>query len=98
MTNTDPEAFAALERVDSRLTFISFVRALRAELEESNRREAVSPSSSYGPQALEWENPTLPAFLEAMEAWGTDSAAGRAAAEPSWRGFAEFLWAAKMYE
>jgi hypothetical protein len=98
MTDTDRDVLAALERVDSRATFVAFVRVLRAELEESNRRETESPSSPNGPQALGWENARLPAFLAAMEAWGTDTSGDRPDEKASWRALAEFLCAAKIYE
>ena len=44
----------------------------------------------------QWENATLPRFLEAMAAWGADPPTGDEA--PSWRGFAEMFMAARVYE
>jgi hypothetical protein len=97
MSDIDNRAFAALECVDSRASFLAFVDALRVELEESNRREAASPSSPYGPQPLGWENSTLPRFLDAMHRWGVDTI-GREPDAASWRAFAELLWVGKIYE
>ena len=97
MDDIDNRAFAALQRVDSRASFLAFVDALRVELEESDRREASSPAPPYGPQSLGWENPTLSRFLEAMHRWGLDTI-DREPDAPSWRAFAELLWVGKIYE
>lgn len=42
-----------------------------------------------------WENPTMNRFLEAGLAWAKDS---RLNAAPSWKAFAEFLYAGTLYE
>jgi hypothetical protein len=50
-----------------------------------------------------WENPTLERFLDAMEAWLRDARRynegikGKSF-EPSWKMFADILYAAKIYE
>ena len=47
----------------------------------------------------EWENPSLPRFLEAMAAWiGDTEDAARGSTRPRWRTFAEMLLAARVYE
>ena len=46
--------------------------------------------------APDWENDTLPRFLEAMSAWGSDTPDREQV--PSWRAFADMLMAARVYE
>lgn len=84
-------------RVDSKETFLKFVDALRADWEKSRISELTNPSSPYGPNALEWENPQLGPFLEAMQRWSEDMGE-RLPEEPSWNTFATMLIAAKIYE
>ena len=86
-----------IERVDSRETFLEFVAALRADLLASNAAVAVTPSSPYSPNARDWENPSLDGYLEALHAW-TDDMGDRIPEPPSWRTFADILYAAKIYE
>jgi len=76
--------------VDSRAAFAGFLGLLRQEL-------AVAPEH--------WENNSLPAFLEAMEAYASDidgfyQNTGQAidADVPSWQNFANILRGARMYE
>ncbi len=73
-----------VERVNSKETFLEFVAALRADWELRGR-------------APEWENPDLGRFLEAMQAWADDMGE-RVPSSPSWRTFADMLYAAKIYE
>ena len=86
-----------IERVNSRDSFLEFVSALRADLLASHAQEAATPSSPYGPNALDWENPSLDRYLEALRAW-TDDMGDRITEPPSWRTFADMLYAAKTYE
>jgi hypothetical protein len=90
-----------LERVDSRESFLEFVRALAADRVASVAEEAVSPSSGSGPEAGGWENTTIEAFLEAAVAWAEDSRFGESqglqSANP-WQMFAVFLYCGKIYE
>ena len=90
MNPTDP-TFA----VTTRAEFVAFVRGLREDLRASLAAEATSPSSPYGPAHGGWENPTLDRFLEALAAYADDAAVSE---PPTWRTFAEFLAAAKVYE
>ena len=73
-----------VERVDSKESFLEFVAALRADWEARSREP-------------EWENPDLGRFLEAMHAWAEDMDE-RVPTAPSWRIFADMLYAAKIYE
>jgi len=85
-----------LDRIDSPAAFLGFLRALRAEHQASIRREQEEPpDTAFGRGVLGWENVTLPAFLEAMEAWGADAGLPE---HPSWRLVAQLLVAGKGYE
>jgi hypothetical protein len=86
-----------IEHVNSRDSFLEFVAALSADLRASNAQEALAPSSPYTANALDWENPTLDRFLDALHAW-TDDMGDRISEPPSWRTFANMLLAAKVYE
>jgi hypothetical protein len=70
-----------VDGVNDQEGFLAFLAAMRSDLEEG---------------ALTWESANLGSFLEAMEAWATDSRAS-AAANP-WRHAAELLRAGAFYE
>lgn len=78
-----------IEKIDSTEGLADFVAALVQDL-ESNRTA--------------WENVTLGGFLEAMESWirSMDSyyrSTGQSnLATPSWRTFADILYASRIYE
>ena len=71
-----------VERVDSRERFLVFVAALQADLRSA---------------PADWENPSLDRYLAALEAWASDMGA-RLPESPSWRTFADILYAARIYE
>ena len=71
-------------RIDSKESFLEFVAALRADWESRANQ-------------TEWENPDLGRFLESMQAWSEDMGE-RVPTAPSWRTFAEMLYAGKIYE
>lgn len=77
------------EAVKTRDDLAAFISELRADLE-----------SGEG----DWENPSLPRFLEALEAWATDlpgyfaNRGEPVPEEPSWSLIAMLLLAAKYYE
>ncbi|HET8629293.1 MAG TPA: hypothetical protein VFL91_17870 [Thermomicrobiales bacterium] len=85
-----------LERVTDRQSFLAFDRALIADREDEVASEQAQPSSPYGPGANGWENGTIEQYMEAALAWAKDS--GQLPEEPSWRAFATFLYAGKIYE
>ena len=78
-----------IDKINSKETLCDFVALLRHDLESDGES---------------WENPTLDRFLEAMEAWvremdGIYTNTGRQPIEiPTWKTFAEILYAAKIYE
>lgn len=76
------KAHEAADQVDSKESFIAFVRLL-----ETDWRNGRS----------EWENDNIGTFLEAMTAWAGDMGE-RLPATPTWRSFADLLMAAKIYE
>jgi hypothetical protein len=73
-----------LERVADLRTFLAFVTALAED-----RRAAT-----------DWEASTIEAYLAAAVAWAEDSEGQPLglAPEPSWKGFATFLYCGKIYE
>ena len=78
-----------LDQVSSPEDLAKFIKALKSNLAESPDQ---------------WENLTLPHYLEAMSAWlkaasNPHSQAHDALSDgPSWRTFAKILWAASAYE
>lgn len=77
------------EDVKSREDLIKFINHLRRDLQTNK---------------AEWENITLEDYLEAMEAWvndmegfylNTDQPVPK---QPSWKTFADILYASSMYE
>jgi hypothetical protein len=69
------------ENVKTKNDFIMFVESLR---------------SSLNTNEVERENVTLEAYLEAMEAWMTDT--DRLSDSPSWKDFAVILLSGRFYE
>lgn len=93
-----------LHAVEDRTTFLAFVRALAADRRAEIELERASPSSLYGPGAMGWENTSIDRFLDAGVSWaedvlGTNDERVRQFPEsPSWKTFADFLYAARGYE
>jgi hypothetical protein len=84
-------------------SFLRFLLALSSDREDSVAKEAIKPSSPYGPDANGWENTTIESFLFASVRWAQDSVNGLPLADyvPSsnpWRRCAEILHAGKIYE
>ena len=86
-----------LDKVDSKESFLEFVRALAADRVREIELEKKSPSSPYGPSAMGWENGTIEGFLDAMQAWADDSG-DKIPEKPDWKTFAKILYAGKYYE
>jgi hypothetical protein len=88
-TNSHVNLEEAVEQLQSREDFAAFVRALAADLQKNPDQ---------------WENPDLPAFLEAMSAWVEDTEKyyqnreERMPDQPSWRTLGQILLAARVYE
>lgn len=69
------------DSVNTKYELISFLRSLRRDLQTNSK---------------EWENPSLEMFLEAMEAWLSDTAT--MPENHQWRTFATLLLAGRGYE
>lgn len=91
------DALDQVEQAQDRESFLTFVDALRRDLEDAERRERAQPSHPYGRGWNDWElgNMSLAGFLEAAVNWAREHPIP---AEPSWQTFAEFLHAGKIYE
>ena len=88
------ELLDQVERVNSRETFLAFVRSLERDFELSREQEQQSPTHSE-PAARGWYSASIGDFLEAMRAWAVDNSVSEQA---SWRLFAEMLHNGKLYE
>jgi len=91
----------AIDKVNDAESFLNFVRVLIAEKKDEVKKEKVHSSSPYGPGANGWENARIETFLEAAVAWAADTDFVQKQNDPhvnSWRQFANFLYAGKLYE
>jgi hypothetical protein len=84
-------------------SFLRFLSALAADREDSSAKEAVQPSSPYGPDANGWENTSIDRFLFAAVRWAQSSKNGLPLADyvpPSnpWQRCADILYLGKSYE
>ncbi len=86
-----------LEAVCDEDSFVAFIDALAADRADERRKEAVSPSSPYGPGANGWENATIEAFLDAAVAWARASKQELKPENP-WRRCADIIYSGKIYE
>jgi hypothetical protein len=82
------EIEAMADAVGSRDDWVTFVRALRREIESD---------------APDWTNTDLASFLEGLAAWVEDMPGyyrhqGQPTPGPEWRTFAQALAAARLYE
>jgi hypothetical protein len=84
-----------LARVNSRETFLEFLKLLENDFSASVLEEAKNSSSLYGSNAHGWENITIDKFLGAARAWANDSDGSDS---PSWQWLAMLLLAGKGYE
>ena len=95
----DPDALA--DQVIDEPSFVRFVSALADDWEDERQKEAVTPSSPYGPGANGWQNGTIGQFLEAGAAWAEATERGTPFYKPPenpWRRCAQILLAGKFYE
>lgn len=85
--------------VHDRTSFFAFVAALAADRRAA--AAAAAPDNPYGPGPGGWENVTIEDFLEAALAWAESTKMGERQGlppEPTWKGFAAFLYCGKIYE
>ena len=88
-----------LENVRDRRTFLEFVSLLAGDCEDSLIREKQAPEASRGYGAFGWQNTTIPTFLEAaLTCLEANEGQDDNFIEPTWKGFAEFLYGGRIYE
>jgi hypothetical protein len=80
MADSVPELDALVDAVVDQATSFAFLEALVADAETN---------------LDEWENITIPHFLESALAWARDS---HLSPTPTWRAFADILYAGQGYE
>jgi hypothetical protein len=85
-----------LEQVNSKESFITFVKALKNDKIDEEKKEKINPSSPYGPGSNGWGNTSIEMFLDAIESFAKDSPL--IDKTPSWKNFALLLYAGKCYE
>ncbi len=84
-----PKPEDLIDSIDSRESFLAFVRALAGDTR-------LDESRSYAAGTRGWENGTVESFLEAMQAWAADCSS--LPSTPTWRDMAQLLLAGKYYE
>jgi len=85
------------EKVNSKKSFLEFVSALSADWFNEEKLEKQKPSSPYDAGVLGWQNGSIGSFLDAMQAWASDSG-DKISDKPDWNLFARILLAGKFYE
>ena len=88
---------ASLDTVIDIPSLLSFMNHLRADWDNSQELEKLSPSNPYSANHLGWENVTIGRFLESAESWAVDSDLATKVVNP-YRAFAQILMAGKCYE
>lgn len=86
----------SLEKVNSKDSFLRFVKALKEDKVDEDNKEKKEASSPYSSGINGWENATIPSFLDSMGAFGEDSDLIKE--EPNWKTFALLLYSGKFYE
>jgi hypothetical protein len=92
---------ATLEKVSDRESFFNFVKALIADREQGIAKKRINSDSPCVFSHEEWENETIESFLESALSWAETTNMGQTqglSEEPSWKGFATFLYCGKIYE
>jgi hypothetical protein len=92
---------AVLRQVHDEASFIAFVEALATDFEEESRLEQKQPRAPYSSGPLGWQNGSVGAMLDAVAAWGRDTALSLpdpATAPNPWYRCAHMLYAGKFYE
>ena len=91
--------FHALEAVQDRAIFLHFVQVLMDERARATRLEAEQPEMYRWSGALGWQHDRIEDYLEGALRCTQDSEnRNDFLSEPTWRGFAEFLYCGKIYE
>lgn len=82
--------------VDDRESFLDFVRDLAIDRSAAAKAEFENSDKPYK-TFRGWQNSEIDTFLECAVAWAEVHGFFRSP-KPSWRAFAEFLYAGKIYE
>jgi hypothetical protein len=94
--------FEMAKQVDSKESFLNFVRVLAEDKIQSNVEGDRTADGKLNISPGGWENGNIEAFWDAMLDWGSSTSAltGKPVipAEPSWSSFALILNAGKSYE
>jgi len=85
-----------LNQVNSKETFIYFIKALKEDKTDELCEKKNSPSSLYSSGHNGWENDTLVDFLDSIHAFSQDSKLIKET--PDWKTFALIFYAGKFYE
>ena len=85
-----------IESIESKKDFIKYVKKLRDDKIDENKKEKLNPSSPYSQGQNGWENGTKVAFLDVIAAYGERTFDKDD--NPSGKSFAELLQAGKFYE
>ena len=89
----------ALEAVHDRITFLHFVQLLIDDRTCATRLEAEKPETYQWSGALGWQHDRIEEYLEgALHCLQDNEGRNDFLTEPTWRGFAEFLYCGKIYE
>jgi hypothetical protein len=95
------DLYALADSVSDEKSFLQFLAALAADWEEEQTLEKSTPSSPYSSGALDWENGSIGAMLDAAAAWGTSTVHGAPRYEKPenpWHRAAHIIHAGKFYE
>ena len=91
--------FEHLENVKDKETFIAFVRALAEEREQAQELERENPVRYQLGGALDWQNGDIASYLwAALQYFEPAPYREPVKEEPTWKGFAKFLYMGKIYE
>lgn len=101
--STNENLSRRLEQVDDEKSFLRFLESLGHNRADEIAKEAVKPSSQWGPGTNGWENGSIDSFLLAAVAWAAASSnglelAGYEVPSNPWKRCAEILYAGKIYE
>jgi len=90
------------DRVDSKESFLAFVRVLADDAAAGAAEGTHTPDGKLNLSPRGWETGTIADFRYTAEAWGTSNFGHNGephiAREASWRTFAHFLHSGKFYE
>ncbi len=86
--------FELLEKVNSKETFLDFIKALENDKIDEDDKEKLEPSEPYSNGKNGWVNGSISEFLESIHAYGSDNDDLKL----EWKSIAELFYAGKMYE